>query len=118
MALSKTATARTMWAIRWLPATRLGRIACWFALGFLGWFFVANPVIMMANQPEGLPIAEPLRTVAIALSLAGFASGLVGAVVALVAIVRSRERAIAVFAALAPGVFVVAFLLGELLLPH
>ena len=46
-----------------------------------------------------------------------FASGLAGAVVAIVA-VRHGERAITVLAAMIPLAFVAAFILGELLVPH
>lgn len=118
MTLSMSGSAKPAWTRRWLPTTKLGRVACWFALGFLAWLLIVNPIVMMMNRPEGLPIAEPFRTLAIILALTGFASGLVGAVLSLIAIVRSRERSIAAFAVLAPGVFVIVFLLGELLVPH
>ena len=48
----------------------------------------------------------------------GFACGLVGGVVALVAIFRGGERAITVFAALVPFLLVLAFVLGEVLVGH
>ena len=45
----------------------------------------------------------------------GFVCGLAGGVAALMAIVRDRERAVTVFAALAPLVIAVAFALAELI---
>lgn len=51
-------------------------------------------------------------------AMPGFACGLVGGVVALVAIFRRRERAISVFAALVPFVFVLVFVLAELIISH
>jgi hypothetical protein len=47
-----------------------------------------------------------------------FALGLAGGVVALLAIFRRGERAVAVFAALVPFLNVVVFLLAELLVGH
>jgi hypothetical protein len=44
----------------------------------------------------------------------GFLCGLVGGLAALLAIVRDRERAVTVFAALAPVAIAVAFALAEL----
>ena len=47
----------------------------------------------------------------------GFACGLVGGVVALVAIFRRGERAITVFAALVPFAFVLVFVVGSVFIP-
>jgi hypothetical protein len=44
----------------------------------------------------------------------GLVAGLAGGTAALVAIVRDRERALTVFAALAPAVVAVGFLVAEL----
>jgi hypothetical protein len=48
----------------------------------------------------------------------GFACGLVGGALALVALLRRGERALLVFASIAPLVLVVLFVLAELLLGH
>ena len=45
----------------------------------------------------------------------GFVSGLAGGIVALMAIVRERERAVTVFAALVPLAIAVGFVLAELI---
>lgn len=81
-----------------VPTTRLGRWAVGLA--------IANVVLVLAWTilPGGAAL--------------GFACGLAGGVVGLVAIVRGRERALAVFAALAPFATVVAFVLAELLIGH
>src|SRR3990172_5677240 len=81
-----------------LPTTRLGRWAVRLAVGF--------PVLVLAWSilPGGAAL--------------GFASGLAGGVVALVAIFRRGERAITVFAAILPLALVVAFVLAELLVGH
>lgn len=82
-----------------LPTTRLGRWAVGLA--------AANVVLVLGWRLMGPLGAFP-----------GFVFGLAGGVVALVAILRRGERAIAVFAALVPFLFVVAFVLGELLVGH
>lgn len=83
-----------------VPTTRLGRWAVGLA--------IANVVLVLVLAWTILPGGAAL----------GFACGLAGGVVGLVAIVRGRERALAVFAALAPFATVVAFVLAELLIGH
>ena len=77
------------------PTKELG----WWAVGLAAAFF---PLVFAAGV---LPGAAAL----------GLVSGLGGGVVALMAIVRSRERAVSVFAAFVPLVIGVAFLLTELI---
>jgi hypothetical protein len=78
-----------------LPTTRLGRWAVGLAAAFLPLVFAAAVV------PRGAPL--------------GFVCGLAGGVTGLTAIVRDRERAVTVFAAVIPLVIAVAFLLAELI---
>ena len=70
------------------------------------WLAVASVVLVLAWSV--LPGGAAL----------GFACGLAGGIVGLVAIFRDRERAPTVFAAIAPLVMVVAFVLAELLIGH
>lgn len=81
-----------------LPTTRLG----WWAVGLA----LANVVLVLSWTilPGGAAL--------------GFLAGLAGGIVALVAIVRHGERALAVFLAIGPLVMVVLFLLAELLIGH
>lgn len=99
---------------RWMPTTRWGRAACWFALAFLAWFFVVSPLTMAL---QGSTRSAPVPAL-VALSIAGFASGGAAGGLALVAIVRARERSPLVYACLVPFAFVLIFLAGELLFPH
>lgn len=78
-----------------LPLTDLG----WWAVGFAAAFI---PLVFAAAV---VPRA----------ALLGFACGLGGGAIALVAIIRKHERAVSVFAALAPLVIAVAFVLAELI---
>lgn len=78
-----------------LPTTERG----WWAVGLAAGFFAF--VFAAALVPRGAAF--------------GFLSGLAGGVVALMAIIRDRERALTVFVALLPVVIALAFLLVELL---
>lgn len=78
-----------------LPTTYLGRWAVWLAASFFAL------VLAGALVPKGAAL--------------GFVCGLASGVAALTAIVRDRERAVTVFAALAPLAIAVAFVLAELI---
>jgi hypothetical protein len=78
-----------------VPTTNLGRWAAGLALAFFPLMFAAAVV------PRGAAL--------------GFVCGLAGGVVAFTAIVRDRERAVTVFAALVPFAIAVAFVLAELI---
>jgi hypothetical protein len=81
------------------PTTRLGR----WAVGLLA----ANVLLVLGWRLTGPAGAFP-----------GFVAGLAGGVVALIAILRRGERAASVFVAVLPLVFVVVFVLAELLIGH
>jgi hypothetical protein len=81
--------------ISFLPATRVG----WWAVSLAAAFF---PLVFAATV---VPIAAAL----------GFVCGLAGGVVALMAIIRDRDRAVTVFAALVPLAVAVAFVLTEVI---
>ena len=78
-----------------LPTTHLG----WWAVGLATGFFVL--VFAATVVPRGAAL--------------GFVCGLAGGVAALLAIVRDRERAVTVFAALLPLAIAVTFVLAELI---
>ena len=78
-----------------LPATHLGWWAVWLTAAFFLLVFTATVV------PRGAAL--------------GFVSGLAGGIVALMAIVRERERAVTVFAALVPLAIAVGFVLSQLI---
>ena len=77
-----------------LPATRPGSAAVWLAAASL----------LLGPAWRILPLGGAL----------GLLCGLAGGVIALVAILRNRERALLVFAALVPFALVVLFVLAEL----
>jgi hypothetical protein len=51
-------------------------------------------------------------------ALLSFLSGLAGSILALIAILRQKERSWAVCLALMPGLFTIFFFIGEFLFPH
>jgi undecaprenyl pyrophosphate phosphatase UppP len=81
-----------------LPITRLG----WWAVGLA----VANIVLNFAWSilPGG--------------AILGFICGLVGGVLALIAVIRQHERSWLVWLAVLVGLSVLVFILGEFLIPH
>jgi hypothetical protein len=78
-----------------LPMTKLG----WWAVGLDAAFFPL--AFTAAAVPRGAAL--------------GFVCGLTGGAVGLLAIVRDRERAVTVFAAVVPLVVAVAFVVAELI---
>jgi ABC-type Na+ efflux pump permease subunit len=81
--------------ISFLPTTSLG----WWAIGLAAAFF---PLVFAATVvPRGAAL--------------GFVCGLATGVAALTAIVRDRERAVTVIAAVLPLAIAVAFVLAELI---
>ena len=82
-----------------LPTTRVG----WVAVGLAAAWLVLTAGWRLMGSAGAVP---------------GFACGAAGGVVALVALLRFGERAVAVFAALFPLAFVVLFVVAELIFGH
>jgi hypothetical protein len=81
-----------------LPRTKLG----WWAVGLAA----ASIVLILAWSV--LPGGAGL----------GFLCGLAGGIIALVAVIRQAERSWLVFLSILPLFWVLAFILGEVLVPH
>lgn len=111
--MAATLDAHSSQRARFLPTTPLGRLAARLGVAFVAWFASNQAIVVSGGVTEG-----PLRLAVIAFGLAGLALGLVTGIVATLAIVRQRERAILAFVLTVPALMVLAFLLGELLLPH
>lgn len=116
-AVGHTPTQGGGFQTRW-PDTTLGKWSLWLAVAFLAMFVVNSAFVGVFGQSNDAVLNEFSRTYlpfyGIALMLTGAATG----VLALLAIVRQRERSIVTLITLAPLLFVVVFLLGEFLLPH
>lgn len=116
MTVVRSERTRGLWARRIAPTTRWGRVACRLALAFVAWL-VLNQALVVAFLGER-SVEGASRVGLILLSWAGLGTGLAAGVVALLAMVRRRERGALVFAAMLPALAVLALLVGELLAPH
>lgn len=87
--------------IQWMPTTKLGWWAFWLALAFF-------PLQMLWY---------PLSFIGLG-AIPAFLAGICAGVCAVVAVTRDKERALFVFAAMVPLLFVVFFLIGEFTFPH
>jgi len=96
-----------------MPSTRLG----WWSVGLSGTFvllMIINGTVFM--NPAG---DDPWwRMVLPFYGIGMMGCGLAAGIVALVAVLRRHERSWLVFLPVLAGLFVVAFLLGEILVPH
>jgi hypothetical protein len=84
----------------WLPTSPLGRYALWSAGAFLA-LIVSTTIVQSVTAP---PHASRLALVWLTL-----AAAVAGAVMALIAILRDKDRAILTFVALVPAVFSLLF---------
>jgi len=95
------------------PGTRPG----WWAVGLglaYGVLSLINSAVFM-RLSEDLPWRQTVLPIyGIVMLLCGLAAGLVGAI----AIIRQHERSWLVWLTVLAGALVVAFLLGEFLIPH
>jgi len=80
------------------PSMRLG----WWAVGLAAMSIVLN--LAWSILPGG--------------AILGFICGLVGGVLALIAVIRQHERSWLVFLSILPLFWVLFFILGEILIPH
>lgn len=109
-----------------LPKTYLGK----WSVGLVAAFILLSVIqgLVPPAQPSPgapvLPVLPPsMAVVAIGISrmvafIIGLASGIAAFVTGLISIIKSRERSILVFLAVAVGLFVLIFCLGEVIFPH
>ena len=76
--------------------------------------------LLYKSVPAGNTILEDIaERPALALTmLAGMVSGILAFITGLIAIVKQKERALFVYAAIIIGALLIIFLLGEILFPH
>ncbi|MBE0447568.1 MAG: hypothetical protein IBX64_05645 [Actinobacteria bacterium] len=95
------------------PSTKLGRWSVMLAAAFVA-LFIINATVFMPSA-----VTVPWRQVVlpffgIVILSCGLAAGITG----LVAVIRCRERSLLVWLTILPGLMVLAFVLGEFLIPH
>jgi hypothetical protein len=95
------------------PSTRLGWWSVALAATFLA-LYIINAIVFMPSIVEVPWRQVILPFYGIFMMLCGFAAGIVG----LIAVIRRHERSWLVWLTILPGLFVLAFVLGEFLVPH
>ena len=95
------------------PVTRLG----WWGIGLVALYAILSilntAVFMRVTFSE-----QVTRTVLPFYGIFMLLCGLAGTIIALIAIIRNKERSILVWICLLPGLFVLFLVFGELLFPH
>jgi hypothetical protein len=95
------------------PSTKLG----WWSVALAATFaalFIINSTVFMPSTVEVPWRQAVLPFYGIAMLSCGLAAGIVG----LIAVIRRHERSWLVWLSMLPGLMVVAFVLGEFLVPH
>lgn len=95
------------------PSTKLGKRSVILAAVFVV-LFIINAIVFMPSE-----VAIPWRQVVLPFyGIAMLSCGLVAGIAGLVAVIRYRERSWLVWLAMLPGLMAIAFVLGEVLVPH
>lgn len=101
-----------------LPTTSLGRWSMWLGVAFLAMFALNSVFVGIFGATTDPQLNYISRTYmpyyGIAMLLVGFSAG----IVALVAVIRQRERSLVTMLTVLPALFVVVLLVGELVFPH
>jgi hypothetical protein len=103
--------------IAFLPATQLGKWSLWSCLAFFILLAIFMLGAILGPNDQNYEAFFDAWWLAIPLLLAG-ACGTMALVTGLISIIRSRERALLVFASSFIGLNVTFFWLGEILVPH
>ena len=98
-----------------MPESRLGKWSVGLIIVFL-LLFATLQLLVASGQQGGATFFSNL-VLAIPGSLGGI-SGVFAFFTGIVAIIKSKERSVPVFLAAAMGLFILIFLLGEILSPH
>jgi ATP/ADP translocase len=95
------------------PVTRHG----WWAIGLMALYTVLSILNMAVFMRETFS-EQVTRTILPFYGIFMLLCGIACAIIALVAIIRKKERSILVWICLLPGLFVLFLVFGELLFPH
>jgi len=101
--------------IHFKPKTNLGKWSAWLIVA-LAVFLGASQALVASGQRGGDTFFSNLL-LAIPMFLAA-TSGIAAFITGLISILRRKERSIAVYLAVAFGLFVLLFVLGEITSPH
>lgn len=99
-----------------MPKTKIGKWAMWLMMVFVIMFAVSQVFYMLTIS--GIKMASAETIMAITVSIAGFASGIVAFILGLISIIMYKERSTIIYVVVVLGLFPLLFILGEFLFPH
>ena len=101
--------------VNFMPKTLLGRWSAGLIAGFF--LFLVSFLLLVASGQRGGDTFFSNLVLTVPILLAG-TCGVSAFLTGLIGIIRSKERAILVYLAVAIGFFVLFFWLGEIIFPH
>ncbi|MBI4743966.1 MAG: hypothetical protein HY776_03985 [Actinobacteria bacterium] len=98
-----------------MPKTYLGKWSVGLIIVFFLLFWLFQVLVASGQRGGETFFSNPLLSVPI--SLAGI-SGILAFFTGSISVVKNKERSVFVFISIALGLFVLIFVLGEILVPH
>lgn len=111
-----TPPGRPLWRriLGW-PSTRLGWWSVWLLVGFFVFFGIFSSLVASGQRGGETFFSNPWLAVTM---LIAASSAILGGITAVVAVFGRRERSLLSILALLIGLFVLTFVLGEIIYPH
>ena len=108
-------TYNELMRIHFKPTTTLGKRSAWLIFTFA--VSLASFGILVASGQRGGDtfFSNPILTIPV---LIAATAGISAFITGLISIVRSRERSVSVYVAVAFGLITLVFVLGEIIFPH
>ena len=108
--------------LSFIPKTTLGKWSVGLIVAMPVSFFIGRSLLnlLYKSVPAGNTILEDIvERPALALTmLTGMVSGISAFITGFIAVIKQKERALFVYAAIIIGALLIIFLLGEILFPH
>ncbi len=101
--------------INLMPISSLGKWSFWLFIALL-LFFVVFQILDLSGQSGGETFLDNLF-ISVPMFIAS-ASGILAFFTGIIAIIKKKERSIFVYISTLVGLFVLWFIIGEILLPH
>jgi cytochrome bd-type quinol oxidase subunit 2 len=101
--------------VHFKPTTNLGKWSAWLIVAFailLGVFYI---LVASGQRGGDTFFSNPILTVPMLLAAT---SAIAAFVIGLISVVKRKERSVAVVLAIVVGLFVIIFVLGEVIFPH
>jgi cytochrome bd-type quinol oxidase subunit 2 len=101
--------------VHFKPRTKLGKWSAWLIVAFailLGVFYI---LVASGQRGGDTFFSNPILTVPMLLAAT---SAIAAFIIGLISVVKRKERSVAVVLAIVVGLFVIIFVLGEVIFPH